>query len=143
MRSTVMIALGATTWLIESVAARGRKMRLPAWRATGRLSTLRLRSGGCAFAACAHVLDDERHHGQTDDGQDDERVMATDEGQIAEPEAEQDEAGHPGDAAGDVEAYEAAVAHAREAGHEGCERAHDGDEARENDGLAAVLCVEA
>ena len=61
---------------------------------------------------------------------------------FAQREAEHRHAEHPADAAEDVEADEPAVAHLADAGDDGRERAEEGQEAGDDDRLAAVAFVE-
>ena len=55
---------------------------------------------------------------------------------------EESEDGHPDHPAYDVIAFETPVGHLPNAGHKRRERAYDGNESRQDDGLPAVLFVE-
>ena len=77
-----------------------------------------------------------------DDGQNHLFKVGSDEGEFAQRVAEHGEKEYPADAAKDVEGEEAAIVHAGDAGDERSEGADDGNEARVDDGLAAVALIE-
>lgn len=97
---------------------------------------------GTAGQAAADQADDHRQQRQKDDAHHQQRQVLLDEWDVAEEEAEGDQAADPQHGAEHAEAEEAHVGHFRHAGDEGGESADDRQEARQGHGLAAVLVVE-
>lgn len=79
---------------------------------------------------------------QNNDRQNHQLEIVPHNGNIAEEESSGSEGNHPEDGADDVEDRKVAVAHASDARDERSEGTHDGNKARKNDGLSAVLFKE-
>src|SRR6187397_2573343 len=90
----------------------------------------------------AQISDDGRHDGNHNHAEYECGQVVLDERDVAEIVAAVDEKRNPQHAAAEAVHYEVKIAHAADARHERRERADYGHEAREHDGLAAVLFVE-
>ncbi len=97
---------------------------------------------GGGLLPAAQELHHGGHHRDEDNGHEHDGEVVLDEGQIAEEIPAEGKQRRPQQAAKDVEADEVAVGHASHTGYEGGKGADDGDEARQEDGDAAVLLVE-
>jgi ABC-type antimicrobial peptide transport system, permease component len=90
----------------------------------------------------AQELDHDRDHRDEHDQDQDQLDVLVHELDLAEPGTEQRDARAPHHAADDVEGEEGAVLHAADAGDDRRERAHDGHEAGQHQGLRPVLLEE-
>ena len=90
----------------------------------------------------ANEAEDHRQQRQQDDADHQQRQVLLDERHVAEEVAQGHQAADPGHGADHAEHDEARVVHLRHAGDEGREGPHDGQEARQGHGLAAVAFVE-
>ena len=137
LSSVMWLALdGEPTWPAVLVAARRRASRCSSGAA----------SAYAAISACcgrgAQQAPHHRQHRYDDDQDRHDAEVLLDDRHVAEQVAAPQEQRDPGDAAGEVVRGEARAPHAADAGDERRERADDRNEARQHDGLAAVLLVE-
>ncbi len=107
------------------------------------------RHGSCRAARAGNLLptgatlgiepaDESRHQRQYDDAHQDRGEVLLDPGDIAEQVTGYRQRDHPDHCARDVVERETAVRHLRDAGHKRRQRAHDRNEAGDDDGLAAM-----
>src|SRR5512146_2055383 len=80
-----------------------------------------------------------RNERNEDDDDDHQGEVVLDDRDIAEEITRQRQAADPGQTAQCAEHQEQAIAHGTDASHERCESTDDGQKARKDDGLAAVL----
>ena len=88
------------------------------------------------------VLDNGRHDGDHDDRDDDQAEVVLHDGQVAEEVTGEHTDEHPRDPADDVVGEELRVRHRPDARHKRRKGPDNRHEARDDDGLAAVLLVE-
>lgn len=89
-----------------------------------------------------HVADQQRQHGNNDNGDDHQRQVLFYPLQIAEEVPGQTEGNYPSGGAGQIEESEARISHGADTGDEGSEGAKNGQKARNNQGFSAVFLIE-